>query len=329
MRKRGKPPRGEKKGKERLAVYVHPLFLLFGAFFFLRGEIFLFLTCTVVAVIHEFGHALYAARIGRRLDRVVLLPCGAVVTGDIEGISLSDEIRLALAGPAVNAACALLFAALWWLFPEVYVYTDVAAYASAGLALVNLLPAWPLDGGRVLCCALAKKWGEGRARKAARIVSLVFAAAFFALFAYSFFVRVNFTLLFFGLFILAGSLGRDKGRYRRIRFDRSADLARGLEVKRVAVSETCTIGRILRFSERGKYLEIAVFDAAGEFLCELDEEEFFEIFGRADLHSPVSAYLSGAGVPRGNGEKGSATENTSETAAYGSEEDVTGAEQRV
>ena len=93
MRKRGKPPRGEKKSKERLAVYVHPLFLLFGAFFFLRGEIFLFLTCTVVAVIHEFGHALYAARIGRRLDRVVLLPCGAVVTGDIEGISLSDEIR--------------------------------------------------------------------------------------------------------------------------------------------------------------------------------------------------------------------------------------------
>ena len=97
----------------------------------------------------------------------------------------------------------------------------------------------------------------------------------------------------------------------------------------MAVSETCTIGRILRFSERGKYLEIAVFDAAGEFLCELDEEEFFEIFGRADLHSPVSAYLSGAGVPRGNGEKGSAAENTSETAAYGSEEDATGAEQRV
>ena len=329
MRNRGKPPRGEKKGKERLTVHVHPLFLLFGAFFFLRGEIFLFLTCTVVAVIHEFGHALYAARIGRRLDRVVLLPCGAVVTGDIEDISLSDEIRLALAGPAVNAACALFFVALWWLFPDVYAYTDVAAYTSAGLALVNLLPAWPLDGGRVLCCALAKKCGEGRARKAARIVSLVFAAAFFVLFAYSFFVRVNFTLLFFGLFILAGSLGRDKGRYRRINFDRSADLARGLEVKRVAVSETCTIGRILRFSERGKYLEIAVFDAAGEFLCELDEEEFFEIFGRADLHSPVSAYLSGAGVPRGNGEKGSAAENTPETAAYGSEEDVTGGEQRV
>ena len=103
---------------------VHPLFVLFGVWFFLRGELFLFCTFTVVAVIHECGHAFYAARIGCRLDTLRLLPCGAVVSGDIEGISLSDEIKLALAGPAVNAACAVLFVALWWLFPDTYPYTD-------------------------------------------------------------------------------------------------------------------------------------------------------------------------------------------------------------
>ena len=52
MRKRGKPPRGEKKGKERLTVHVHPLFLLFGAFFFLRGELFLFLVCFLALFQH-------------------------------------------------------------------------------------------------------------------------------------------------------------------------------------------------------------------------------------------------------------------------------------
>lgn len=284
--------RGKKQGKERLTVQVHPLFLLFGVFFLLRGEIFLFLSCTVVAIIHEFGHALYAARIGRRLDKVVLLPCGAVVTGDIEGISLADEIRLALAGPAVNLVCALFFVALWWLFPDLYPYTDVAAYTSAGLAAINLLPAWPLDGGRVLYCALARKIGERHAHRATFVVSLIVAALFLSLFIYSFFVRLNFTLLFFALFILAGSFGGNKGQYRRLQFDRRADMARGLEVKKVAVGEDCTVGRILRQFERGKYLEITVYDENGDFSCELDESEFFEIFSRADLRQPLSAYLS-------------------------------------
>ena len=289
MHKRG-DRRKNRKSKERFTVRVHPLFLLFGLFFFVRGEIFLFLSCTVTAVIHEFGHALAAARLGRRLDRLVLLPCGAVVSGDIEGISLAGEIRLALAGPAVNAACALFFVALWWLFPDLYPYTDTAAYTSAWLAAVNLLPAWPLDGGRVLFCILEKKFGEGRARRAARAVSILFAAAFFSLFVYSFFVRVNFSLLFFGLFILAGAFGKG-GSYRRIRFDRSADLARGLEIRRVAVSESCPVGRLLRLVERGKYLEVSVYDASGEFMCELGEEECFEIFDRADLSAPLGVFL--------------------------------------
>lgn len=80
-------------------MFVHPLFVLFGVWFFLRGELFLFCTFTVVAVIHECGHAFYAARIGCRLDTLRLLPCGAVVSGDIEGISLSDEIKLSPCGP--------------------------------------------------------------------------------------------------------------------------------------------------------------------------------------------------------------------------------------
>ena len=57
MHKRG-DRRKNRKSKERFTVRVHPLFLLFGLFFFVRGEIFLFLSCTVTAVIHEFGHAL-------------------------------------------------------------------------------------------------------------------------------------------------------------------------------------------------------------------------------------------------------------------------------
>ena len=134
---------------------VHPLFLLFGVWYAFSGRLFLFLVFTLVALMHECGHAFAAARVGYRLDKIVLMPYGALISGDIEGIGLKDEIKVALAGPLVNAATAVLFVALWWFFPETYAYTDVAAYASAAIALVNLIPAYPLDGGRILLAKAA------------------------------------------------------------------------------------------------------------------------------------------------------------------------------
>lgn len=281
------------KKKERFTVSVHPLFLLFGVWFFLRGELFLFCTFTVVAVIHEFGHAMYAARIGCRLDTLRLLPCGAVVSGNIEGISLSDEIKLALAGPAVNAVCAVLFVALWWVFPDAYPYTDVAAYASAGMAAINLLPAYPLDGGRVVWCAVAKKRGEDFARKLTRLLSLAVAAVLTALFVFSCFRTPNFSLLFFAAFIVSGAFDRRAAHYQRIRFDLSAAMKRGMEIKKVALSDSCTVKKAISFLERGRYLEITVFDAQGEFLCELSEAELCAILERADIYRPLSDYLQG------------------------------------
>ncbi len=274
-----------------MELVVHPLFLLFGLFYFLRGELFLFLVCTAAAVIHEFGHALYAARIGCRLNRLLLLPCGAVVQGEIDGISLRDEIKLALAGPAVNAACAVLFVALWWLFPDLYAFTDTAAYVSAGLCAINLLPAYPLDGGRVLFCAVARFFGEKRARRVCVACSLAVAAAVLALFACSFFVAVNVTLLFFALFILFGTFGGKNCRYCRFTPDLSARLLRGAEVRRIALSERCTVKKALSFLERGKQTEFEVYTEGGELLCVLSEREFFALLQQADIYAPLGRYL--------------------------------------
>ena len=185
---------------------VHPLFLLFGVWYAFSGRLFLFLVSTLVALMHECGHAFAAARVGYRLDKIVLMPYGALISGDIEGIGLKDEIKVTLAGPLVNAATAVLFVALWWFFPETYAYTDVAAYASAAIALVNLIPAYPLDGGRILYCAAAAKKGEKFARRLARGAGLVFAAAMLALFVYGCIcAAVNLTVLFFAAFLFAGA----------------------------------------------------------------------------------------------------------------------------
>ena len=278
--------------KERFTVSVHPLFVLFGVWFFLRGELFLFCTFTVVAVIHECGHAFYAARIGCRLDTLRLLPCGAVVSGDIEGISLSDEIKLALAGPAVNAAAAVFFAALWWVLPESYAFTDVAAFTSASLFAVNLLPSLPLDGGRVLYCALARRRGEPFAQRWMRVVGILFAAGAAVLFAVGCFWGIyNISVLFFAAFVLGGTFGGKDCRYTRIRYDLTEGLARGMEVRRVALSQDCTVKKALAYLERGRWLELLLFDGEGRFVCTLSQAQFCAIAEQADLYRPWSDYI--------------------------------------
>lgn len=285
----GRPERG----RERVTVSVHPLFFALGAYCLCTGRLFSFLAVTVTAVIHECGHAFYAARIGCRLTRLRLLPCGAVAEGNIDGISLSDEIRLALAGPAVNAACAAAFVALWWLFPETYPYTETACYASASLAAVNLLPAYPLDGGRVLFCIAAKRKGERFARVLCSVTGKLFGLAFLGLFVAGLFFAPNPSLLFFSLFLLLGGVGARDCRYERIRFDFSRELSRGAPVRRVAISERATFKRALAFLERGTLVEFEVFSAAGEYLCTLTQTEFCELLSSAGIYEPLSAHLEG------------------------------------
>ena len=282
-----------KEGKERFTVSVHPLFLLYGGFCCLRGQLFPFLAATVCAVMHEFGHAWYAARIGCRLSRLCLLPGGAMVTGDIEGISLADEIRLALAGPAVNAASAVLFAALWWVAPATYAFTDVAAFTSASLFAVNLLPALPLDGGRVLYCIIARRRGEPAAQRRMRVVAVLFAAASAALFAAGAACGAwNVSVLFFAACVLEGSFGGKDCRYERIRYDRTARLRRGMEVRRVALSALCPVKKALAFLERGRWLELLLFDGEGRFVGALSQAQFCAIAERADIYRPIADYLA-------------------------------------
>lgn len=277
--------------KERFYLRIHPLFLLFGIFYAFTGRFFLFLTYTVVAIMHEFAHAAAAAKVGYRLSRIILMPYGALIKGDMEGISFKDEIYVALAGPFVNAVAALCFVALWWLFPDTYPYTDTAAYASAAIAAVNVLPAFPLDGGRVLFCAVAGKKREKFARKLCRIVSLAIGAALVGIFVYGCFIQVNLSLLFFAGFIVAGAFGGNACRYERIRYDVTRTLARGAEIKRVAVLESCKVKKIIGYVERGRVLELCVYSNQGELLEVLDEGEVLSILENSDLYAPLGECL--------------------------------------
>ena len=248
---------------------MHPLFLLVGILSAFFGKLMLFLAATLAALEHECAHAMVARRFGFQLNSVVLMPYGAVISGDLSGISPKQELLVCLAGPLANAVTALGFVALWWLYPETYPYTDVAAQVSLSLFLVNLLPAWPLDGGRILKIAL-RPLGEKKARIICRIVSLSFAAALLGYFVYSCFQSPNVGALLFAVLLAAGSFGG--GSYARLTFTRSKNFRRGIEERRIALSADCTANDAMRFLREDKYTVFILFEDA-DFLGELAEEE--------------------------------------------------------
>ena len=269
---------------------IHPLFLLAGIWYAFKGELFLFLLSALVAIQHECAHAFASAKLGYRLNKIVLMPFGAVIDGDLRGISFKDEIYVALCGPLCNLCTAGFFVALWWLAPTMYAFTDTACLSSLTIALVNLLPAYPLDGGRILRCALARTFVKSypneehaikKAENICRILTLIFALALFSLFVgLCARKQFHFTLLAFALFLAVGAFGnRDKQAvYDKMDFSCRDGLARGVELRRVAVLETCTVKNALRFLSRESYLVLEVFDESERHLFDLSQNEFFELF---------------------------------------------------
>ena len=256
--------------EKRRILSIHPLFLLAGVLSAFTGQLLVFLCATLAALEHECAHAAAARRVGFSLDRIVLMPYGAVIKGDLTGIAPGQEIKVCLAGPFANALTALGFAALWWLFPETYPYTDVAAYVSLSLFLVNLLPAYPLDGGRILR-VLLRPLGETRAPRICLAVSLSISFGLLLRFVFScVFKMPEYGALIFCVMLLFGSVGG--GEYRRTVFSHKKNFARGAEERRIAISADRTLQDILRFLREDRYLVLILFEGE-HYLGELSEEE--------------------------------------------------------
>ena len=271
---------------------LHPLFLLVGLWYCLKGELFLFLLSALVAVQHECAHAFAAAKLGYQLNAIILMPFGAVIDGDLRGISLKDEIFVAVCGPLCNLCTAILFIAIWWLHPTMYAFTDTACYSSLSIALVNLLPAYPLDGGRIFKCLLArallKKYpqerkAEQKAHAICRAVTFVFAAIFVIIFLLLCAQKtINFTLLAFAIFLFVGALGTTQKNavYDKLPIERPS-LKKGLEIRRIAVLNTCPIKDTLRFISKGSFLVLEVYDEKENHLFNLSQTEISALFTTA------------------------------------------------
>lgn len=275
--------------KEGRSFRVHPLFFLAGVYAAFTRSLPLYLCALVAAIQHEYAHALVAAKNGFCLNKIILMPYGAQIEGDLSGIPLKDGALVALAGPLSNVCTALFFAALWWLFPDTYAFTDTAFYVSLYIGLSNLLPLYPLDGGRILFFALARPCGEKVAFKICRGVTLLFGAACACVAVY-FTVRGAFVLplYFCAACLVVGSFGG--GEYKTARVCVRDSFSRGAEIKRVVVFASCPLKRAISFCERGKYLFLDVYDEENDsrMLFSVSETQLFDALSGETLYAPLS-----------------------------------------
>lgn len=183
----------------------------------LRGVLFI-LALFGCVVLHEFGHALTAKRYNIKTRNITLYPIGGIASLEKMPEKPKQELLVAAAGPMVNVVIAgILWAYLYYSgqMPDLSALQDAEPaeleeidfpfsfnllLANVILVAFNLIPAFPMDGGRMLRALLAYKMPRGKATSIAATIGQVLAIGFVF---FGFFY--NFWLVIIGFFIYLGA----------------------------------------------------------------------------------------------------------------------------
>jgi Zn-dependent protease/predicted transcriptional regulator len=256
----------------------------------IAGVVAILVVFTIV-LLHEFGHALMARRYGIGTHDITLLPIGGLARLERMPREPKQELAIAVAGPAVNVALALLFGGILFttqgvrslgvlLLPsQGLTLPGILAQLveiNLGLILFNLLPAFPMDGGRVLRALLALRSGDlTRATRHAAVVGRIFAAlfAFVGLFVWN-----NPSLVLIAVFVWLAGAGEAASVETEAALERTTVASLMITDLRV-VSPEATLAEVADLVIAGSQQDFPV----------VAEGRYLGMVGRADLLRGLTA----------------------------------------
>jgi Zn-dependent protease/predicted transcriptional regulator len=215
---------------------------------------------TVVALIfflsvlmHELAHCFVAIKQGVNVKSVRLLFFGGLTQVSSEPKTGRHEFLIALAGPAMSMALGMIFFLIWFYAVQTGMKTPVVgvaewlSFCNVALAVLNLVPGFPLDGGRILKAILWDRWDDaGRATKVVSQLGNGFALFFIISGILQFIANRNIItglwLIFIGLFMKQSALGS----YQAVMLRRALS---GVQVRQVMTENIVSVDWLLSVEE--------------------------------------------------------------------------------
>jgi stage IV sporulation protein FB len=271
------------------AIRIHVTFILFLAWIFgasyaasgptaAWASLTFMLLLFLCVLLHEFGHIFTARAFGVTTPTVTLLPIGGVAQLERIPEKPSEEFLIAIAGPMVNVVIALgliIFAgaslhsgSLETVENTRFTLIDRLAAVNLFLAIFNMIPAFPMDGGRVLRALLATRLGYVRATETAAMIGqwVAFALGFIGLF-------YNPMLIFIAIFVyLAAASEAQLVAVRAL--SRGVPVGAAMMTQFAILAPDATIDQAIETLRRTSQNEFPVTDAAGKPVG---------VLGRSDL----------------------------------------------
>lgn len=243
-------------GKPLIKSILSPLFVIVIILIINFGNVYQLLIYGVVIAIHEFAHFFVSKKLGYSLNNLYIMPYGICLNYKDNIVSSSDETKIALAGPCVNLALCFICVALWWIFPITYYYLDYFCFCNLVLGIFNLLPCFPLDGGRVLVSQLSKKYDREQVFKFSFILNYIASFTLLILFICSIFNEINYSYIILAIFLFAGCINPNKYssyRYLSLQCNRDELLKNGASIKLFAVASDVPLYKIISKFSKYKY----------------------------------------------------------------------------
>lgn len=254
------------------------------------------LTLFACVILHELGHALMARRFGIKTQNIVLLPIGGVAMLERLPVEPKQELLVAFAGPAVNFLIALIFFP-FLLTMDTALLKDMTSFLfnikegafppfrvtffnwflfflvslNIVVGIFNLIPAMPMDGGRILRALLAIKLPRHKATQIAATIGAIISGGIVIYGVFEF----NWILVLVGLYVFTSALGE----FRTIKnelFLMENTVSQLMDTNFGTVDENTSLSRVLEAFSNQDLNYIIVNNEAGRVVGILTEKTVLE-----------------------------------------------------
>ncbi|MGE5462668.1 MAG: site-2 protease family protein, partial [Syntrophothermus sp.] len=288
-------------------VFVHATFLLIIAWVgysqwlenrnwgdVLKGILFI-LALFLCVVLHEYGHALTARRYGIKTRDITLYPIGGVARLERMPEKPVEELWVALMGPAVNVVIGVLLLAYLMVTNTLVPLNQITVGSGSilerlmivnfSLVLFNILPAFPMDGGRVLRALLAMRMDYVHATQVAAYIGqgMAFLMGFVGLFGNPF-------LLFIALFVWIGA-SQEAGAVQVKNSMGGIPVTRAMMTEFRTLSPGDSLAKVVAYILAGSQHDFPVVDAHGKVAGVLERDAFMRALTEHGQSAPVMDFI--------------------------------------